>query len=171
MNTYEKVVHYIIDKVKDDPSKLGSTKLNKILWFSDLLYYLESGKSITGEKYKKLQHGPVPSSILSVIRKIESDGVIARRQDSFHGYPQIQYLSLKDADISGFTGAQKNIIDEMIDVICNNHTANSISELTHNEMWNMAADNEEIPLYSVFTITPGEITSSDVEWARTRTCQ
>lgn len=36
---FKALVHYICWKV-EDPRQLGATKLNKILWFSDVLTYL-----------------------------------------------------------------------------------------------------------------------------------
>ena len=38
---------------------LGSIKLNKVLWFSDITAYLHLGEPITGETYLKRQFGPV----------------------------------------------------------------------------------------------------------------
>lgn len=36
------------------------TKMNKLLFYTDFLSYRESGKGMTGLRYKAIQHGPVP---------------------------------------------------------------------------------------------------------------
>ena len=36
------------------------TKMNKLLFYTDFLSYRERGKSMTGLRYKAIQHGPVP---------------------------------------------------------------------------------------------------------------
>ena len=48
---FKSAVHYICDKASSDPSVLGAIKLNKVLWYSDLINYLITGKPITGETY------------------------------------------------------------------------------------------------------------------------
>jgi hypothetical protein len=40
------VTHYVIERC--EPAKLGATRLNKILWYSDVLYYRHHGCTITG---------------------------------------------------------------------------------------------------------------------------
>lgn len=168
MNTYESVVHYICESTKECPERLGATKLNKVLWFSDLLSYIETGKSITEETYIKRQYDPVPKNILSVISSLERLGKIARRDESFHGFLQKQLISLSSCDDSFLTEAQRKIIDDIIEKICKNYTASSISELTHDDLWSMAQDGEEIPLYAVFSFKPGEIHDRDIDWANQR---
>lgn len=41
----------------------GKTKLFKLLYFSDFLHFRETGKSITGLKYKAWREGPVPDEL------------------------------------------------------------------------------------------------------------
>jgi hypothetical protein len=35
--------HYVIARC--DPAKLGATKLNKVLWFADVIYYRRHGRT------------------------------------------------------------------------------------------------------------------------------
>ena len=52
------VTHYVIKRC--DPAKLGATKLNKVLWFADVIYYRRHGRTITAsDNYVKQQFGPV----------------------------------------------------------------------------------------------------------------
>jgi hypothetical protein len=55
---FSNLVHYICYKC-DDPSQLGATKLNKILWYCDMFSYRWNSESMTGENYIKRQFGPV----------------------------------------------------------------------------------------------------------------
>ncbi len=61
----KKLVYYICYCVSD-PSQLGSTKLNKVLYYSDFGFYFKSGKAITWETYIKQQHGPTARDILGI---------------------------------------------------------------------------------------------------------
>jgi uncharacterized phage-associated protein len=160
------LVHYICSETKGDPSTLGAVKLNKIIWFSEVFAFIECGKSITDEQFIKLQYGPVPKNILSSLSSLEDDGLLAIRSEHFHGYRQKQYISLDDPDKSFLSKKEKVIVDDVINLICNNHTATSISDLTHNDLWNMAAEGEEIPLAAIFSMTPGAVIEDDELWAK-----
>ena len=63
---FKTLVHYICWKC-DDPSKLGATKLNKIIWFAERSWFLKTGEAISGVKFVKQERGPVPNAILPVL--------------------------------------------------------------------------------------------------------
>ena len=73
---YKAAVHYIIASC-DDPIKLGSIKLNKILFYSDSDMFFNTGKSITNDEYIKRQFGPVPKNILEILKELEDEKKIA----------------------------------------------------------------------------------------------
>ena len=65
-----------LDKVKamvlyfayhTDPKFFGKTKLMKLFYFADFGYVKKHGVPITFDKYKHLEHGPIPSTIYSLI--------------------------------------------------------------------------------------------------------
>ena len=59
---YKHFVHHIIEE-SSNPDMLGAIRLNKALWFSDIVSYLDCGESITGEIYVKNHYGPTPKNI------------------------------------------------------------------------------------------------------------
>jgi hypothetical protein len=163
----ELVMHYIIWKCPD-PTLLGATKLNKILWYADLHAYLELGKPITGVSYIKRQYGPVPNQNDFSFAKsnLEKDKKIAITQDLYHGYPQYQFVALKKPNISQFSPDEISILDLTIEEVCYKYTASSISERTHGTIWDAAEIGEEIPIYAAYAARFGEITEEDIQWAR-----
>ena len=161
---FQTLVHYICAKCAD-PSVLGAVKLNKILWMSDLFSYLNYGKTITGEKYVKAQYGPRSTHVLDAIAALESDRVLVEREVMLY-YPTKQYISLSNPDISRFSAQEISVIDDVISYVCYQHTATSISELSHNVMWDSVEFGQEIQFYTVLTATLGEVTDDDIEWAR-----
>jgi len=65
------LIHYICYQCHD-PSVLGATKLNKILWYSDVIAFARAGASITGETYVNLAQCPdtfLASLKISKLRK------------------------------------------------------------------------------------------------------
>jgi uncharacterized phage-associated protein len=157
------LIHYIISKA-DDPSALGAIKLNKIAWFADTAYFRMTGQSMTGEQYVKRQHGPVPQNVLGALRVLESgDKIVVRHPVA--PFQTREFISLQAPDTTAFSQQERNIIDAILQEVCEHHTANSISSLSHNQIWEAAAIGEELPLYAVLASNPGEITQDDITWA------
>lgn len=161
---FKSLVHYVCSRV-DNPSQLGATKLNKVLWFSDLLTYLNINAPVTGARYVKRQFGPVPAAIVPIIEELRAEGALAVRDVEYFGKPKREFFALTVPDISAFSSKEISIIDSVIGAICEKHTATSISELTHNASWEMAEIGEDLPFFTVFSARIGEIDESDIAWA------
>ena len=161
----EALAHYICYKCQD-PTVLGSTKLNKILWYSDVISLQMRGETITGETYVKQQYGPVPKHILETLKKLEKRGDIVVRQADYHGYPKRDLIAMTKPDFSMFTSEEISIVDDVLREVCYNHTASSISMSTHDDIWKLAEIGEEIPLETAFASELAEITEDDVKWAK-----
>ena len=164
-NKFVNAIHYVCDKAADDPSVLGAVKLNKVLWYSDVLRYMVTGASITGEEYVKRQHGPVPRHVYKAIDELISLGRIVRGKVDHFGFMKTEFHSLVEPDISQFTPEEIAQIDEAFEHVCLKHTATSISEETHGVIWELASMGEVIPYSTVFASVEGEITEADVAWA------
>jgi hypothetical protein len=162
---YEHLVHYVCHRC-DDHRNLGATKLNKILYFSDFLFYLTAGKSITGETYIKRQYGPVPKNILKIIQSLVQTGKIVTRETEYHGKPKREYISLLEPDIESFSPQEVSLVDEIVDKISKEFSAKKISELTHDDIWQMASIGEEIPYATILTEHIAEIDEEDMAWAK-----
>lgn len=160
-------IHYVCHKATD-PSVLGAVKLNKVLWYSDVIRYQVAGTPITGETYVKRQHGPVPLHIPRAVEELVSRGVIARGKVDHFGHKKNEYISLLDPDLSIFSAEEISIIDEAFEHVCLNHTAKSISEETHGVIWRLAAMGEAMPYSTVFASEEGEIDENDLAWANAK---
>jgi hypothetical protein len=162
---FKALVHYICGKASDQTAVLGAIKLNKVLWYSDTIFYQIKGESITGESYVKRQFGPVPRHVLQALDSLIKDGKIARGHVDHFGFTKTEYFTIHDADVSLFSSEEIALIDKSFEHVCLNHTARSISEETHSIIWEMAAMGEEMPYCTVFAANDGEITEGDVAWA------
>lgn len=162
---FKDLVHYVCFKC-ENPSKMGATKLNKVLWYSDVLAYLDFGKSITEETYLKRQFGPVPSHILKALEALQDEGRVFIRDTTVFGFPSSQYHSLRDPDESVFTERERGLIDSVVSQVCDGHTARSVSLLSHNRAWDAADIGETIPHFAAFMSRYGELDEHDVAWAR-----
>jgi hypothetical protein len=158
------LTHYVCWKC-DDPSNLGATKLNKVLWLSDIMSYRLHGEPITGATYVKRQFGPVPKMMLTVRRDLVSSGAVYERIDAIGGLEGVHFIALSKPKTEMFSPREMEIVDAVIDDICNNHTAASISAFSHDVVWHAARIGEEIPYFAWLASTPGELTAEDFAWA------
>jgi hypothetical protein len=162
---FKSLVHYVCWKCVD-PSTLGAVKLNKILWLSDFSAFSERGEAITGSRYIKRQYGPVPSAVEPALYALQSEGSIMMTAGlPFHAYRKKEFRALSVPAMGAFGQEELRIVDRIIDFVCNEHTAKSISELSHDHVWRAAEEGEEIPYFTTFAVR-GEIEESDREWAR-----
>ena len=75
------------------------------------------------------------------------------------------YIALTDPDTSSLSAKEIALVDEIRAEICYNHTAESISELSHDQVWEAANIGEEIPMWATLASTPGQMTPEVAEWA------
>ncbi len=160
---YKDMVHYIISRCKN-PADLGAIKLNKILWYADTLSYRATGAPISGEAYVKRQHGPVPKGIVKTLKELKSEKKITVAEPSSQFQPR-EFVSIKKPDLSKINESEQEIINVVIDKIINNHTATSISDLSHDAIWEAAEIGEEIPIFTVFAAKAAPVTTEDMSWA------
>jgi hypothetical protein len=146
--------------------RLGATRLNKICWFADSVSFRSEGQSISGETYVKRERGPVPKTILHALRELEAEGKILIRDKKFVTYKMRLFVSLKDdPDTAHFSPVQLEIVSAISKEICTNHTAASISDMSHDQIWHCANEGEEIPLYATLASEQAELTDDIMNWA------
>lgn len=161
---FESLVHYVCYRC-ENPQQLGKTKLNKILWFSDMLHFELTGEPLTGESYVKLQFGPVPKHIDGAIEGLRAGGKLSVRLPEAT-YDTTLYFATETPSLDDFTAEEISLVDRIIEDVCQNHTAASISRLTHDAIYELAQMGEEIPYEAFLAAELGEISEQDVRWAR-----
>ena len=159
---FKALTHYIIHRCSDHPNQLGSIRLYKTLWFSDVIAYQLRGESITGESYVKRQRGPVPKHILATLEEFEHEGKIVVVRPRFL-YDTTKYIALLPPDVRPLSEDDKVIASDVLDALLQ-RTANAVSEMTHDLIWHAAHEGEEIPLYATLAAVPGDVTPDVVDW-------
>lgn len=164
---FKELVQYICWRC-DDPTDLGSTKLNKVLWRADTQAYYWHEQPITGVAYVKRQFGPVPRAILPVLDELQTEGAIAIREVDHFGNAKREFFALRIPALRAFTASEISLVDQAIEYVCKKHTARSISKETHDDIWDLASIGEEIPYETIFAAQLGEVTEDDITWADTQ---
>jgi hypothetical protein len=160
---FKALVHLIIDQCSDDPAKLGATRLNKAIWFSDVLSYQLHGKTISGQTFVKRQNGPVPDRILPTLRELEEQDRIAIKEPQFE-YDTRRFLSTQKVDVTSLTEHEIGLVSYAVKYVCD-QTATAVSDETHDVIWKAARMGEEIPIFAIFAANFGEITEEVKVWA------
>jgi uncharacterized phage-associated protein len=159
---YREAILYICSKC--DPDRLGAVKLNKVLYFSDMVFYAIHRRPITGETYRKQQFGPVAQHLRSTLSQLQAERLLIINEADYHGYRKRQFAATRAANMARFHDDERAFIDDAIRFVCHQNTAKTISEVTHNQVWEAAAMGEELPYFTAFGMFPVEITEEDVQW-------
>lgn len=156
--------HYVI--ARSQPEKLGAIKLNKVLWYADLIFYRRHGRTITGaETYVKRQYGPVPDRIVPTIAALEQAGKIFTRNTETPVGIRREFLWMQKPDLGQFGPEEIDVLNEVMEWICDGESAKSISEKTHDALWDETEIGGHIPV-GAGAIQAAEITPQAVDWAR-----
>lgn len=150
----------------ENPRSLGATKLNKILWYTDTLAFRHFEKSVSGESaYVKRQFGPVPKNIIATLEKLQDEGKIHVRKTKYFGHPKQEFHVLESPNKDIFSEDERSIISRVVATICNSYTAESISDLSHDLIWEAAKLGEDIPIKAVLAARADPPTKKDMRWA------
>jgi hypothetical protein len=169
---FKHLVHYICD-VAPNPRQLGATRLNKILFYSDTQAFLETGSPITGEVYVKQKLGPLPKHIGETLAQLKAEEAVAISEArlAFNVYQDAPYrqrmfLSLREPALDAFSAKEIHIVDAFVSEITERHTATSISEESHDLIWEITDFGEEIPYYASWLRTLEPAGEHAVAWAQ-----
>ena len=139
----KQVVLYFLEHINN--VQLGRTKLMKLLYFVDFDHYEKHGEPITGAVYRKLPHGPVPTKVEKLIKKmVEKNEAREIRVQNAH-YTQHRLITLNAKfDPSVFTGAELQTL-EKVAAEWADASAADIETATHREApWASTEDGKQI---------------------------
>lgn len=160
---FKALVHFIVHECQDNPGKLGAIRLNKTLWYTDVTAYHMAGASVTNEVYVKRKMGPVPSHILATLDELKNEGLMHVREPQGQ-FDSRKYISLEEPDTGMLSEDEMDLARNVLSTVLG-CTANDISEKTHDIIWEVASDGEEIPLYATLASDRGAITDEVKAWA------
>lgn len=156
-NKFKALVHFILYECRGKVASLGAIRLNKALWYSDVMAYkMREGKSITESEYVKRNKGPVPRYILRTLEELSEENTITIEEPQFP-YDTRKFICRKAPEDELLSDEEKKIALLALDIVFD-RTANEISEETHTIIWNAAKQGETIPLYATLAESPGEVT-------------
>ncbi|MDX8453228.1 Panacea domain-containing protein [Mesorhizobium sp. VK9D] len=159
------LLHYVIWEAGSH-ANFGATKLYKVAWFADARRFVLTGKSITGAPYIRQEHGPIPRDGMMVRADLEAEGSIRQWRDKVYDHEGWKFKALRPPKVGVFGDDEKALIDYWIGHVDKDHTASSISELSHNYGWEIARMGERIPFNSILAERIRDPNDEEMEWAK-----
>lgn len=158
------LILYISDRHETD-ELYGSTRLAKTLFYADFLHYAKTGKSITGERYIRMDQGPVPAPFLKTRDQLVDQGALVLKERFISTYRQKRPIAIREPDLGAFSAEEIAMVDYVLGHL-EGQSATAVSNLSHRfDGWQLAADGEEIP-YPTALISEREPSAEDWDYAR-----
>ncbi len=131
----EKLKNMIIYLVKRLDGVL-KTKLNKLLWYCDFLYFKETSVSITGAQYVRIKLGQVPDHYELIFANMIHEGLLSESEIPYQTQDGEvlgeEYTALIEPDESLFSEKETQVMDFIADTF-REDTSTSIMEKSHQE--------------------------------------
>ncbi len=150
---------------KCEPSQLGAVKLHKVLYYTDMIHYAHVGTPVTGATYRKSAFGPTCDQLLSTLADLVREKALEIKGVEYFGYYKTEYLAKKAPESERLNADELRLLDEMLDFVCRQNTAKTISDFSHNRAWEMAEYGDILPYHSVFHLFPTQVSQQAMEWA------
>ena len=147
---YLNTVLYLCRKLKGEVR--GKKKLAKLLYFADFDLYEKSQKSITGDVYRALPMGPVPSALEQIIAEMTKKKMLGVEQvEERGGYnPTEVYKCITEPDLSVFDDEEKKMLDRVV-IKYGHLNGKQLEELSHAEAPYIGTElRKEIPYELAF---------------------
>lgn len=156
-----------------DPKFLGKVKLMKLFYFLDFMHVKKFGVPVTYDTYVKLEHGPIPTTIMNLITtacddidsSILSDTV---RFETPMGTQMKRVQSLKkmtESDLKNFSNSEIQILRTVCQRFGNKNTK-FIEDASHNEApWSESRILEEIPYTLATKDSDCEVSEEEIQLA------
>jgi len=164
MMRLEEAILFICTTARPE-DQLGAVKLNKILYYSDMISFAQTGKSITGATYVKRERGPVPKEVVEAINNLKTAGRLNTREVSIFDKKRREFDALDEPKFSVFQHDDLRLINDMIGFVCG-YNAREISDISHTVVWEAADLGEELPYQSFLLSWLGDVDESDMQLAQ-----
>ncbi len=162
----KEMILYISERCQDKPT-FGSTHLNKILHYSDFLFYAQTGEPISGEIYLRQKHGQIPKHLVEVREELINEGKLIMVERQYFGRTQKRPVLASPTHYELLTPEQREFIDGVISALIDYSAAEVSEQIAHEDLsWAYLENDEEIPYETVFFRRSNPITHETMAWAK-----
>ena len=91
------------------------------------------------------------------LRDLVAEGKLQINDVNFFGFNKKEYMTLVEPDFARLGKEEIVLLDEVVEFVCSDNTAKTISEYSHQTPWEMVEFGEEIPYHTAFLLYPSEV--------------
>ena len=150
LKSTEKYKQIILNALKygaDEDGKITKTKLAKLVYLADFIWYYLYSTPMSGMTYRKLPRGPVADVYFRALDEMEEDGAITREPK---GNSIMFSLIEREAPTSRLSSDEISLIKK-IGKAWSGKSTSDIVNFTHEQLpWQICRDGEVIP-YGLIT--------------------
>jgi Protein of unknown function (DUF4065) len=143
---------------KCPPSRLGAVKLHKVLYFFDMLHFAQAGLPAVGATYRKRPHGPTCDQLLPSLAELSKSGMLQIDDVDYHGFRKTEYRATVEPEIARFNADELSLLDDVIEFVCVQNSARTISDYSHQRPWESVGFGDVIPYESSYLLFPMQVT-------------
>ena len=158
---FKELVLYVANRSANDLN-YGSTKLNKLVAFSDMVHFAKTGRTITNANYMKQPNGFVATCMKPALVALEQSGELEIKPTERYGRIAKVPVARREANIEDFKADEIATVNEVIEAL-KDHNNEATSRLSHDltPNWNRLPVKAEIPWATI--LFPAEYNLSDEE--------
>ena len=144
-------LHYGAD---ESDGKITKTKLAKLVYLVDFIWYYENSKSMSGMTYRKLPRGPVADVYFRALDEMEDDGTIKREPSG----NAIMFSLVEKEPPTGKLSEEEVDLIKKVGEAWQGRSTDDIVSFTHEQLpWQICLDGEVIPYSLIFQEEPEKI--------------
>jgi hypothetical protein len=150
---FKEMVLYFSKRGQDEGLVIGSTKLNKLLFFSDFRAYWKLGQPISGARYQKLERGPAARQFVPMQDRMLADGEVRWKPKQENEWDDV-LLPVSTPNTDLFATDELAVMDEVFEELRPfNATATSDYSHLRSAGWQVVELHDDIPYESAFAST------------------
>lgn len=156
-SAFDKFKQVLLNALKygaDEDGRITKTKLVKLMYLADFIWFYENSRPLTGVKYRKMPRGPVPYEYFRALDELEEDGVILRESK---GQATMLSLTENEAPTGKLTDDEIKMVKKVSEAWKGKPTIDIVN-FTHEQLpWQICLDDEIIPYGLIFQEEPEKI--------------
>jgi len=150
----EKYLNAILYFIENCNNKyLGTTKLNKLLYYLDFISFRDREKTVTGDVYIHQSFGPVPAEIESkILPKMKEDGLIEIKNIPYKEKYTNEFVLKQKPKMSSFDAYEKKLLKNLCLEFKNTKTEDIVAQTHLEAPWYYSEMYDKIDLRNAFDI-------------------
>jgi hypothetical protein len=151
---FKELVLYFSQRGLDEGLVIGSTKLNKLLFFTDFRAFTELGRPVTGARYQKLERGPAARQFVPMRDQMLADQEVRYRERATDDLNDV-LIPLTSPNVEAvLSDAERTIADEIFEEL-RPYNATATSDYSHlrSAGWKVVKLRDDIPYESGYVVT------------------